>query len=128
MAITEAQRTIIAGSHHHYGERPPANKFEAIAEGILHDLHDRRGIKNGFYDIDAATRSEIVATLAGIIEAGMELGMPPLFSSYDEYREWMDANPTIFGAADEYLELPYQYGEPKREYDKSIINKKPAAD
>lgn len=50
------------------GDAPPADDWaHAAARGILSDLNDRRGIKNGFSDIDEETRVEIVQSLARII-------------------------------------------------------------
>lgn len=37
------------------------------ARGVIENLMDRRGIKNGFYGVDHDVRVEIVQTLAGII-------------------------------------------------------------
>lgn len=46
---------------------PAVDQAHAAARGILHDLQDRKGIKNGFAGIDQDTRKEIVDSLAEII-------------------------------------------------------------
>ncbi len=47
---------------------PPARDWaHRAARGILADLNDRRGIKQGFADIDQERRAEIVETMAAII-------------------------------------------------------------
>lgn len=45
----------------------------AAARGILYDLCDRRGIKNGFDDIDEDVRKEIVESLAAVIRAAKQM-------------------------------------------------------
>jgi hypothetical protein len=44
----------------------------AAARGVLADLLDRRGIKQGFYNIDHDVRMEIVESLARIIRLAKE--------------------------------------------------------
>lgn len=44
------------------------------ARGILEDLKDRRGIKNGFSNVDEDVRVEIVASLRAIILLAHSLG------------------------------------------------------
>lgn len=47
---------------------PPATDWaHAAARGVLADLQDRRGVKNGFVDIDEDVRAEMVRSLAEII-------------------------------------------------------------
>lgn len=47
---------------------PPADDWaHAAARGLLSDLNDRRGIKNGFRGVEEETRAEIVQSLARII-------------------------------------------------------------
>ncbi|MBA4766104.1 MAG: hypothetical protein H2049_00530 [Porphyrobacter sp.] len=48
---------------------PPEDWAHSAARGVLRDLTDRRGIKNGFAEIDEEVRAEIVAALARIIRA-----------------------------------------------------------
>lgn len=50
-------------------DEPPAfdDWAHAAARGVLADLQDRRGIKDGFNRIDEDTRKQIVLDLAGII-------------------------------------------------------------
>jgi len=88
--MNEEIRNIVTGSHLAFAGRPPRNTFEAIAEGIVYNFNDRRGIKNGFAGIDEEVRREIIETTASIIAKGIELGMPPLFDDYDAYRAWID--------------------------------------
>lgn len=53
----------------------PADKLDwavRAARGVIADLCDRRAIKNGFDDIEADTRREIVETMAAIIRFAAE--------------------------------------------------------
>jgi hypothetical protein len=52
------------------GKSPPksATWSQYAARGILADLTDRRGIKQGFDEIDEDVRAEIVESLAEIID------------------------------------------------------------
>ena len=53
---------------------PPAVDWaHAAARGILHDLTDRRGIKQGFAGIDHEVRVEIVESIANIVRAAAAL-------------------------------------------------------
>lgn len=45
----------------------PVDWAHRAARGIIHDLRDRRDIKQGFNDVDEDLRQEIVASLAEII-------------------------------------------------------------
>jgi hypothetical protein len=45
----------------------PKDMAHAAARGIIADLTDRRGIKNGFKQVDEQTRKEIVERAAEII-------------------------------------------------------------
>lgn len=48
---------------------PPAMDWaHAAARGVLADLNDRRGIKDGFNEVDESVRAEIVQSLAEIIK------------------------------------------------------------
>ena len=75
-----AKRTLESGQQIPYDARddgpalPAADWAHEAARGVLFDLSDRRGIKNGFWDIDYEIRVEIVETLAAIIRAAAELG------------------------------------------------------
>lgn len=52
---------------------PPAVDWaHAAARGVLADLNDRKGIKQGFYEIDEKIRVEIVSSLAEIIRRAAE--------------------------------------------------------
>ena len=59
---------------HSSGSEPPpsANWAHYAARGILADLTDRRGIKQGFDDIDEDVRSEMAMTLTDIILAAFD--------------------------------------------------------
>lgn len=51
-------------------EPPAATDWaHAAARGILRDLNDRRGIKQGFRVVDEDVRAEIVQSVADIIRA-----------------------------------------------------------
>jgi len=45
----------------------PSDWAIAAARGVIHDLQDRRGIKDGFSRIDEGVRAGIVQDLASII-------------------------------------------------------------
>ena len=62
-----AKRNIAMGAQYPYGGVAPTDWAEAAALGILYDLNDRRGIKNGFDDVDMEVRMEIVTHMADII-------------------------------------------------------------
>lgn len=47
------------------------DKAHATARGIIAELQDRRGIKQGFLDLDEEVRRELVDKLAEIIRVGM---------------------------------------------------------
>lgn len=66
-----------------YAERQPRNRFEYIAEALLADLLDRRGIRHELENVDADVRAEIVEDLALIVAEiiGKELPDP-------EPKEW----------------------------------------
>jgi len=50
----------------------PVDWAHSAARGVLSDLNDRRGIKQGFAGLDEYTRAEIVASLAAIIRAALK--------------------------------------------------------
>lgn len=61
-----------------WNERPlstpfprPIDKAHLAARAVIADLEDRRGIKNGFNDVDEETRSHIVKVLSVIIRKAM---------------------------------------------------------
>lgn len=56
------------------GENPPAPADWAhrAARGVLADLNDRRGIKQGFVGLEQGIRAEIVRALADIIRLAKE--------------------------------------------------------
>ena len=56
------------------GDNPPLpiDKAHATARGVIAELQDRRGIKNGFDNLDEDIRKEIVEKLADIIRQGMK--------------------------------------------------------
>ena len=77
---TMAQRALDKGAEHPYdapngwrntddNEPAPdaADWAHSASRGILNDLTDRRSIKEGFEDLDAGIRAEIVESLAEII-------------------------------------------------------------
>ncbi len=76
-----ARSTIAHGNKYPYdapdawwnggGLEPPAplDWAHSAARGILADLNDRKGIKQGFAGIDEDTRAEIVKSLASIVRA-----------------------------------------------------------
>ncbi|PAL20200.1 hypothetical protein [Sphingopyxis sp. GW247-27LB] len=51
---------------------PPTDWAHAAARGVLSDLNDRRGIKQGFLGLDEDIRAEIVSSLAAIIRVAAE--------------------------------------------------------
>lgn len=51
---------------------PPTDWAHAAARGVLADLNDRKGIKQGFANIDEEIRVEIVSSLAEIIRRAAE--------------------------------------------------------
>ena len=48
----------------------PKDWAHAAARGVVADLQDRRGIKDGFNRVDEETRKNIVETIAAIIRQG----------------------------------------------------------
>lgn len=58
-----------------YDERDTSSASRRVRASlsVLQDLRDRRGIKNGFCDVDLDVREEIVDTLATIIEQAMTM-------------------------------------------------------
>lgn len=56
--------------------KPPASADDAhlAARAVVADLKDRRGIKNGFNNVDEDIRVEIVDRLAEIIRQAMSSG------------------------------------------------------
>lgn len=52
----------------------PTDWAHSAARGVLSDLRDRRGIKQGFDGLDEETRTELVTTLAGIIRLAAPKG------------------------------------------------------
>jgi len=65
--MSNAQRDIAAGIEYPYNDRPPKDKAEMAALGILYNFSDRHGIKNALSDVDSDVREEIVTTMADII-------------------------------------------------------------
>lgn len=61
-----------------YAPQEPRNRFEYIAEAVLADLLDRRGISSELEGCDAEVRNEIVQDLANIVAEiiGKELPDP----------------------------------------------------
>jgi hypothetical protein len=51
---------------------PPRDRWHAAARGVIAELQDRRGIKQGFDDLDEDVRADIVNTLAKIIREAMK--------------------------------------------------------
>ena len=49
----------------------PKDAAEHAALAILYDYSDRRGVKQGFYDVEEVVRKEIVETTASIIRAAL---------------------------------------------------------
>jgi len=79
---SQAIRSLLKGAKYPYdapdgtsgGEGPPAADWaHAAARGILYDLNDRRGIRDGFHRVGAEARAEIVSDLADIIRVAKEL-------------------------------------------------------
>lgn len=63
-----AMRSLENGEKYPYDDSVPlADWAHAAARGILADLSDRRGIKNGLNDVDDGVRAEIVSALSEII-------------------------------------------------------------
>lgn len=75
----QAKHSLVAGSRwpydasdawwesEHTKPLPPKDWAHSAARGILHDLNDRRGIKQGFNGIDEDIRKEIAESIAAII-------------------------------------------------------------
>jgi hypothetical protein len=55
------------GTEFPFNNRPPKDKAETAALGILADLTDRRGVKHELNACDADIKEEIVTSLAAII-------------------------------------------------------------
>jgi len=49
----------------------PRDAAHSAARGVIAELEDRRGIKNGFSGVDEEIRAEIVSALAEIIRVAM---------------------------------------------------------
>jgi hypothetical protein len=71
--VTNAEFSIKIGQEYPYNDRPPKDKYEVAALGILADLNDRRGIKHELADVDVSIREEIVESMANIIRKAMGL-------------------------------------------------------
>lgn len=54
--------------------RPAEDWAHKAARGVLADLTDRRGVKNGFSRVDEDTRIEIVDQMAEIIRIAQQEG------------------------------------------------------
>jgi hypothetical protein len=56
------------------GKNPsaPIDWAHAAARGVIADLQDRRGIKQGFQEVDEEVRQEIVKSLSDIIRLAYE--------------------------------------------------------
>jgi hypothetical protein len=72
------ETTLKHGQEFPYDESagPSKDWAHAAARGVIADLADRRGIKNGFYDVDEDIREEIVASLAEIIRLAHKESQP----------------------------------------------------
>lgn len=69
---------IKAAMDYPYAKRQPRNRFEFIAEAVLADLLDRRGIKWALTEVDDETRTNIVESMSAIVAEiiGKELPDP----------------------------------------------------
>jgi hypothetical protein len=72
----DAKFSIKMGLEYPYNERDPVHNYELAALGILANLNDRRGIKQGFYGVDLDIREEIVTSLADIIREAIKFNTP----------------------------------------------------
>lgn len=71
-ADREAELQLEQGSEHPYAGEPPQDLAERIANGILYNLGDRRGIRGELSNVDLETRQEIVSSLAKIVRVGLK--------------------------------------------------------
>lgn len=55
------------GNEYPYDDSNDGDWAVRAARGVVADLTDRRGIKQGFNDIDPVVRAEIIQTMADII-------------------------------------------------------------
>lgn len=63
-----AQKSLSMGNKYPYDEtRESIDWAHRAARGVIADLTDRRGIKNGFQDISNEIRMEIVDSMSEII-------------------------------------------------------------
>lgn len=68
--MTPAERNLKNGQEYPYdGSRPAVDWAHRAARGIIADFEDRRGIQNGFYDIDEELKIEIVDVMSETIRA-----------------------------------------------------------
>ncbi len=67
-----ATHKLEMGMNHPYSGEPGRDMAETIVQGIMADLTDRRGIRQGFDQVDLETRQEIVKALANIVRAGLK--------------------------------------------------------
>jgi hypothetical protein len=86
--MEQAVRDIALGSGNAYHGKPPKDRYEAIALGILRNLCDRRGIKWELGAVDGDVREDIVETMTAIIKAGVDTDIP-LFEDYDAAYDWV---------------------------------------
>lgn len=63
----KAKQSIELGAKYPYDSVPPLDWAHVAAHGIVADLNDRSGIKNGFRGVDPDVRREIVESIAAII-------------------------------------------------------------
>lgn len=69
-----ARHYLMHGIEHPYdGDIPARSWAHEAARGVISDLTDRAGIKNGFRNVDDETKAEIVESLEYIINLAFEL-------------------------------------------------------
>ena len=73
--IDDAKFSIKMGLEYPYNEREPIDDYELTALGILANLNDRRGVKQGFYGVDLDVREEIVTSLADIVREAIKFNI-----------------------------------------------------
>lgn len=97
----KAKDTYKMGNEYPYDGKSDGDWATRAVRGILCDLTDRRGIKQGFYDIDQDVRVEIVSSLADIIRLALtrknyttmkaELNLrlaQSAYNAYGDFRNW----------------------------------------
>lgn len=68
-----------------FAKRKPRNRFEFIAEAVLADLLDRRGIKHALEGCDEAVRANIVESMSAIVAEVLSKELPD-----PEPKEWRE--------------------------------------